>query len=143
MATQAIHSRKSSEQAPLDNLGLRPLLPTSLCNMAQKDSDGLQGWRKWLAENKLRAVGIFWATSVAGSLAYQYTKPIPTQMKIIHARVYAQAFTLAALGLAGLVDVYEHRHNTNQELSKYEQKLQDLETKLAEAVFGKSDDATK
>lgn len=30
-----------------------------------------------------------------------------------------------------------------QELTRYEQKLQDLETKLAEAVFGKSDDADK
>ena len=30
-----------------------------------------------------------------------------------------------------------------QELTRYEQKLQDLETKLAEAVFGKADDADK
>lgn len=29
-------------------------------------------------------------------------------------RALLQAFTLAALGLAGVVDVYEHRHNTNQ-----------------------------
>jgi len=157
--------------------------------MAEKHEAGgthLHGWRKWLVDNKLRAVGApplqpvcsalagppkkgatptragpstpagyFWATSVAGSFAYQWTKPIPTQMKIIHARVYAQvrarrpgararlfrrhrsalaahlrqqdqgcparalwstrqALTLAALGVAGLVDVYEHRHNTNQ-----------------------------
>jgi len=29
-------------------------------------------------------------------------KPIPTSLRIIHARVYAQAFTLAALGMAAL-----------------------------------------
>jgi hypothetical protein len=58
--------------------------------------------------------GLFWATSVGGSLAYQLTRPIPTSLAIIHSRVYAQALTLAALGMAGLVDVYEHRHQTNQ-----------------------------
>ena len=58
--------------------------------------------------------GLFWATSVGGSLAYQLTRPIPTSLAIIHSRVYAQALTLAALGMAGLVDVYEHRHKTNE-----------------------------
>jgi len=47
-------------------------------------------------------LGIFWATSVAGTLALEARKPIPTSLRIIHARVYAQAFTLAALGMAAL-----------------------------------------
>lgn len=67
-----------------------------------------------LAILMLCSVGLFWLTSVGGSLAYQLTRPIPTSLAIIHSRVYAQALTLAALGMAGLVDVYEHRHQTNE-----------------------------
>lgn len=44
-----------------------------------------------------------WATGLSASLLYQWTRPIPTQMKIIHSRVYAQGFTLAALSAAALI----------------------------------------
>lgn len=33
----------------------------------------------------------FWATGLTASLAWQWTRPIPTQLKLIHSRVYAQA----------------------------------------------------
>ncbi len=76
--------------------------------MAEKHEAGgthLHGWRKWLVDNKLRAVGAHPVQPISAALgppaghhtnarwpeqAYQWTKPIPTQMKIIHARVYAQ-----------------------------------------------------
>ncbi len=54
--------------------------------------------RKWIRDHKLKSIGGLWATGLLGSLAYQYTRPIPTQLKIIHSRVYAQvrmAFSLA------------------------------------------------
>lgn len=38
----------------------------------------------------LRHAGTFWLASVGGVLAYQLTRPIPTSLAIIHARVYAQ-----------------------------------------------------
>lgn len=47
--------------------------------------------------------GSFWATSVAGVLAYEWRKPIPTSLKVIHARVIAQGACLA--GLAALAAV--------------------------------------
>mmetsp|Transcript_34809 Transcript_34809/g.89072 ORF Transcript_34809/g.89072 Transcript_34809/m.89072 type:complete len:92 (-) Transcript_34809:107-382(-) len=63
---------------------------------------------EWIRENKLRTVGSIWATGVTGSLAYQWTKNIPVSMKLIHSRVYAQAITLGALGLAAAVETHGH-----------------------------------
>lgn len=37
-----------------------------------------------------------WASAVGGVLAYQWSKPIPTSLKIIHARVYAQVCSRVA-----------------------------------------------
>ena len=43
-------------------------------------------------------------TGIAGSLAYNWSRPLPTQLKVIHSRVYAQAITLAALCSVGAVE---------------------------------------
>merc|ERR1711924_470176 len=48
---------------------------------------------EWWREHKLTAIGSVWATGVAGSLAYNWSRPLPTQLKVIHSRVYAQAIT--------------------------------------------------
>lgn len=74
--------------------------------------------------------GTFWATSVTGVLAYQWTKPIPTNLKIIHARVAAQALTLAALAAAAAVDVYEHKAVTQRELERVAARLEHVEKKV-------------
>jgi len=70
--------------------------------------------------------GTFWASSVAGVLAYQWSKPIPTNLKIIHARVAAQALTLGALAAAAAVDFYEHK----AELERVGVRLEDVEKKV-------------
>ncbi|KAK9817265.1 hypothetical protein WJX72_012029 [[Myrmecia] bisecta] len=70
--------------------------------------------RAWVKDHKIKAVGGFWLSSVVGAAAFQWSRPIPTQLKVIHTRVYAQALTLAALAMAGLVDVYEHRAQTSK-----------------------------
>ena len=46
--------------------------------------------RQWIRDHKLKSIGGLWGTGLLGSLAYQWTRPIPTQLKIIHSRVYAQ-----------------------------------------------------
>ena len=38
--------------------------------------------------------------------AYQWSRPIPTSLKIIHSRVYAQAITLGALGAVAAIELY-------------------------------------
>jgi hypothetical protein len=70
--------------------------------------------------------GTFWASSVAGVLAYQWSKPIPTNLKIIHARVAAQALTLGALAAAAAVDFYEHK----AELGRVGARLDEVEKKV-------------
>jgi hypothetical protein len=40
--------------------------------------------------------------------AYQWSRPIPTSLKVIHSRVYAQAITLGALGGMAALETY-HR----------------------------------
>ena len=67
-------------------------LPPPLCRMAGQ----LDDLRHWVLANKLKAVFGFWATGLSVSMAYQWTRPIPTQLKIIHSRMYAQARAAAA-----------------------------------------------
>ncbi|GJP44238.1 hypothetical protein CLOM_g3619 [Closterium sp. NIES-68] len=68
--------------------------------------------RKWVVENKLRTVGGLWASGIAGSVLYNMRKPgEKMSVKIIHARLHAQAFTLAALLAAAGVEYWEHSSN--------------------------------
>ncbi|KAI5074527.1 hypothetical protein GOP47_0010488 [Adiantum capillus-veneris] len=73
---------------------------------------------KWINEHRLGAVGILWMSGLAASLAYESSKPLPTSVKILHARVHAQAITLAALAGASAVEYYEHR--SGQKAKRYE-----------------------
>lgn len=50
-------------------------------------------------------------------MAYQWSRPIPTQMKIINSRVYAQAFTLAALAGAAVLHLGEEEGGSSGPVS--------------------------
>ncbi|CAM8942698.1 unnamed protein product [Rhodiola kirilowii] len=66
--------------------------------------------RKWVVEHKLRTVGCLWLSGIAGSVAYNWSKPhMKTSVRIIHARLHAQALTLAALAGAAVVEYYDHK----------------------------------
>ncbi|XP_076926947.1 uncharacterized protein LOC143590316 [Bidens hawaiensis] len=42
--------------------------------------------RQWVVEHKLRAVGSLWLSGIAGSIAYNWSKPgMKTSVRIIHA----------------------------------------------------------
>ncbi|XP_052189499.1 uncharacterized protein LOC127799477 [Diospyros lotus] len=72
--------------------------------------------REWVVEHKLRTVGCLWLSGVAGSIAYNWSQPnMKTSVKIIHARLHAQALTLAALAGAAVVEYYDHRSGAKQE----------------------------
>lgn len=50
--------------------------------------------------------------------AYQWSRPIPTSLKVIHSRVYAQAITLGALGAMASLEAYHrtlHPSNAKEE----------------------------
>ncbi|KAA8536829.1 hypothetical protein F0562_029307 [Nyssa sinensis] len=66
--------------------------------------------REWVVEHKLRTVGGLWLSGIAGSIAYNWSQPaMKTSVKIIHARLHAQALTLAALAGAAVVEYYDHK----------------------------------
>ncbi|GAB4835794.1 hypothetical protein Ancab_000710 [Ancistrocladus abbreviatus] len=66
--------------------------------------------REWIVEHKLRTVGCLWLSGIAGSIAYNWARPtMKTSVKIIHARLHAQALTLAALAGAAAVEYYDHK----------------------------------
>ena len=60
----------------------------------------------WALEHKLKTIGYTWLGGITGSLAYQWSRPIPTSLKLIHSRVYAQAITLGALGAMASLEMY-------------------------------------
>ncbi|XP_059313217.1 uncharacterized protein LOC132064294 [Lycium ferocissimum] len=72
--------------------------------------------REWVSENKLRAVGSLWLSGITGSVAYNWSKPnMKTSVRLIHARLHAQALTLAALAGAAAVEYYDHKASKNTE----------------------------
>ncbi|XP_077240754.1 uncharacterized protein LOC143881528 [Tasmannia lanceolata] len=77
--------------------------------MAEKKSN-IECMREWVVEHKLRAVGTLWLSGLAGSIAYNWSQPnMKTSVRIIHARLHAQALTLAALAGAAVVEYYDHK----------------------------------
>ncbi|MCD9559430.1 hypothetical protein HAX54_017360 [Datura stramonium] len=82
--------------------------------MAEKNT--LESVRKWVVEHKLRTVGCLWLSGIAGSIAYNWSQPnMKTSVKIIHARLHAQALTLAALAGAAAVEYYDHHSGAKAE----------------------------
>ncbi|XP_010259552.1 PREDICTED: uncharacterized protein LOC104598944 [Nelumbo nucifera] len=70
----------------------------------------MQSLREWVVEHKLRTVGCLWLSGITGSIAYNWSRPnMKTSVKIIHARLHAQALTLAALAGAAAVEYYDHK----------------------------------
>ncbi|CAM8877737.1 hypothetical protein QQ045_019330 [Rhodiola kirilowii] len=72
--------------------------------------------REWIVEHKLRTVGCLWLSGITGSIAYNWSQPnMKTSVKIIHARLHAQALTLAALAGAAVVEYYDHKSGAKVE----------------------------
>ena len=72
--------------------------------------------QSWVEEHKLASIGGLWATAVGASVAYGRRKT--PQMRLIHARLHAQALTLAVLGGAALaLHYYNPSTNTNNKSS--------------------------
>ncbi|WMV12039.1 hypothetical protein MTR67_005424 [Solanum verrucosum] len=72
--------------------------------------------REWISDHKLRTVGSLWLSGIVGSVAYNWSKPsMKTSVRLIHARLHAQALTLAALAGAAAVEYYDHKTNKNAE----------------------------
>ncbi|PRQ42275.1 putative hypoxia induced protein [Rosa chinensis] len=77
----------------------------------------IESLREWALQHKLRAVGAVWLTGIASSVAYNWSSPKKLQVKMIHARMNAQAITLAALFGSAVVEYYDHK--TGKKADKY------------------------
>ncbi|KAJ8503936.1 hypothetical protein OPV22_004822 [Ensete ventricosum] len=70
--------------------------------------------RRWVVKHKLRTVGCLWLSGIGGSIAYNWSRPnMKPSVKIIHARLHAQALTLAALAGAAMVEYYDGQLKSN------------------------------
>ncbi|RDX65689.1 hypothetical protein CR513_55633, partial [Mucuna pruriens] len=65
----------------------------------------------WVSKHKLATVGGLWASGIGASLvAYSHTRsPMKPSLRLIHARLHAQALTLAVLSGAAAYRYYENR----------------------------------
>ncbi|KAJ4971594.1 hypothetical protein NE237_004693 [Protea cynaroides] len=78
---------------------------TSLLHSALKKMESL---RSWVSENKLASIGTLWATAVGASLAYTHSRsPLKPSLRLIHARMHAQALTLAVLSGAAILHHFD------------------------------------
>lgn len=107
------------------------------------------------SNNKLKTIFGIWAGGIGATLLYEWTKPSSVSLKIIHARVVAQALTLACLAGAAGADYLEHRSSTTnvclvsrvynivshrvpqQELEVAKQRIIELEQKMERTFLGK------
>ncbi|KAG0006281.1 hypothetical protein BGZ80_000573 [Entomortierella chlamydospora] len=75
----------------------------------------IRAQRGWLAElnyqireNRNMVVGVSWATVMAGSLGYTFSKPgLTTTQRIVTARMYAQGFTVLTMMAVAAIELTE------------------------------------
>ncbi|KAI9488834.1 hypothetical protein BDB00DRAFT_884703 [Zychaea mexicana] len=61
----------------------------------------------YLNDNRWTVIGVSWAASMAGALGYSFSnRYLTTQQKVVQARMYAQAVTLAVLMASAGLSIY-------------------------------------
>ncbi|KAF5736521.1 hypothetical protein HS088_TW14G00665 [Tripterygium wilfordii] len=70
----------------------------------------MEAIQSWVSDHKLSSIGALWASAIGGSLAYSRARSttMKPSLKLIHARMHAQAITLAVLSGAA---VYHYCQN--------------------------------
>ncbi|CAI0388412.1 unnamed protein product [Linum tenue] len=71
----------------------------------------MDGVQAWVSKHKLGTIGGIWAAAVGGSFAANNRSSTPAlkpSLRLIHARMHAQAITLAVLSGAA---IYHHFHD--------------------------------
>ncbi|KAK4579637.1 hypothetical protein RGQ29_029348 [Quercus rubra] len=69
----------------------------------------MEAIQTWVSKNKLTSIGALWASGIGASLAYnsRTRSPLKPSLRLIHARMHAQALTLAVLSGAAVYHYYE------------------------------------
>ncbi|KAG4975286.1 hypothetical protein JHK87_032107 [Glycine soja] len=71
----------------------------------------MEALQSWVSKHKLASIGALWASGIGATLvAYSCKKsPMKPSLRLIHARMHAQALTLAVLSGAAAYHYYEKR----------------------------------
>ncbi|KAK9913822.1 hypothetical protein M0R45_037629 [Rubus argutus] len=70
----------------------------------------MEAIQSWVLKNKLTSIGGLWASGVGASLAYSTARThLKPSLRLIHARMHAQALTLGVLSAAAVFHYYEQR----------------------------------
>ncbi|BAT86486.1 uncharacterized protein LOC124823312 [Vigna umbellata] len=69
----------------------------------------MEAVQSWVSEHKLTTIGALWASGIGASLVTYSCKktPLKPSLRLIHARMHAQALTLAVLSGAAAYHYYE------------------------------------
>ncbi|KAJ8763985.1 hypothetical protein K2173_004850 [Erythroxylum novogranatense] len=74
----------------------------------------MEAIQSWVSQHKLTSIGALWATAVGGSMAYSSARtPLKPSLRLIHARMHAQAITLAVLSGAAFYHHYQKREEAS------------------------------
>ncbi|KAL3837802.1 hypothetical protein ACJIZ3_022393 [Penstemon smallii] len=70
----------------------------------------MEAVQSWICEHKLTSIATVWAAAIGTSLTYSGARtPLKPSLRLIHARMHAQALTLAVLSGAAVYHYYEKR----------------------------------
>ncbi|QDZ19108.1 HIG1 domain-containing protein [Chloropicon primus] len=75
--------------------------------MEGDQSDKFLEWKRWVSHHKLQTVGSLWVGLMVANFAFQCTRPVPLQLKLIHSRVYSQFVTVGAVACIGIAEALE------------------------------------
>ncbi|GLT37154.1 hypothetical protein SLA2020_114880 [Shorea laevis] len=69
----------------------------------------MEAIQSWVSKHKLTSIGAIWASAIGASLAWNShaRTPLKPSLRLIHARLHAQAVTLAVLSGAAAYHYYE------------------------------------
>ncbi|ERN04103.1 hypothetical protein AMTRI_Chr08g167850 [Amborella trichopoda] len=83
--------------------------------MASSSSTASSSLGRWISEHKLTTVGSLWATALGASYAYSRSRtPLKMSLRLIHARMHAQALTLAVLSGAAIMHYCDTKNEKDE-----------------------------
>ncbi|XVE52252.1 hypothetical protein DITRI_Ditri02bG0108300 [Diplodiscus trichospermus] len=68
----------------------------------------MEAIQSWVSQHKLTSIGAIWASAIGASMVYTRARTsLKPSLRLIHARMHAQALTLAVLSGAAAYQYYE------------------------------------
>ncbi|XWS65548.1 hypothetical protein CRYUN_Cryun05aG0123000 [Craigia yunnanensis] len=76
----------------------------------------MEAIKSWVSEHKLTSIGAIWTSAIGASMAYTSARTsLKPSLRLIHARMHAQALTMAVLSGAAAYHYYDKSGRSKQE----------------------------